>query len=532
MTDNQTPQALLKRFEKAKAKRNQNWWSHMSECYDFAAPQRETFNHHGAGAKKNVDNADSTAVVALETFASRLQSYMVPPWQKWALISLGASVPDEVGEQQVQFEGKEMTVNEALEVTTDIVFEYIHRSNFDTKVFEALLDLGVSTGNMTLEYDAAADELVFNTLPLSQMFLEPGPRGDIDNHWREWDIELGHVERMWPQAKFSDELKKVIAEKPEKKQTFIEGCIYAGKDNYRYVVMHKSKKDLIVDEEMDSTPFISFRSSVVPGETYGRGRVMLVLPAIKTLNMVVEFELKAGAMASSGCWTGVSDGFFNPYNIEVAPGVIIPVQSNDPRNPSLAQLPMDFNFNFTQLKKEELQGEINRALFANPIGSMEDPTKTATEITIRKQMDLQESGGFFSRLFTEFVNKVVSRSVYLLSKEGLIPQIKIDGKDYTIKHTSPLAMAMDLEDVDVVDQVVQRLMSYDPTGALMAAGLKLEDVPAYISSKLGLDPELVRTEAEREEKVTAAKEQMSEQQQIQSGAGPAAQPVSMATQGQ
>ena len=509
-------QAILKRFQKAKNLKNQNWYSHMRECYEYASPQRETFFDYTPGEKKNTTIYDDTAVVALETFASRLQSYMTPPYQQWALISLGSRVPDEVGEQSVTFDGKEMTVNEALELTTDIVFDYIHRSNFDTQIYPALLDLGVSTGNITVEYDAVQDKLVFNCIPMPQIYLEPGPNGTIDNHYREWEVELGHIERLFPDAEVSDELQRQIDSSPTKKQMFIEGCIYNGV-NYRYVVIDKARKKFMIDREDESTPFISFRSSVAPGETYGRGRIMSVLPSIKTLNLVAEYEMTAGAIAASGVYTGVTDGQFNPYNIEIAPGVIIPVQSNDTRNPSIRPLPTNFDFNFTQIQKRELQNVINTVLFANPIGSMDDPTKTATEITMRKQMDLQQSGGFFSRLFSEFIDVLIKRIVFLLGKEGIIPSISVDGTNYAIKHTSPLALAMDLEDVQNLDEVVQRLFSYDPQGALFASGIKVEDIPAYVAKKVGLDPKLVRTKAEIEQKTQEAMQAQQQMQQAQMG---------------
>jgi len=507
-----TALVLLKQFEKAKRLKNQSWYNHMRECYEYAAPNQETFFDHTPGEKKNTTIYDDTAVRGVETFASRLQSYMVPPWQKWATISLGPRVPEEEGEKSVQFDGKEMTVNEALELTTDIIFDYIHRSNFDAMVYPALVDLAISTGNITCEFDALTDDLVFNTLPLPQVYLESGPRGGIDNHWREWEVQLNHIERLWPDAKISDELQAQIARKADKKSWFVEGCLFDGKE-YHYIVIDKTRKHFLVDYKTESSPFISFRSSVTAGETYGRGRVMSILPSIKTLNLVAEYEMRGGAIAASGVWTGVTDGQFNPYTIEIAPGIIIPVQSNDQRNPSIAALPMNFDFNFTQMQKSELQNGVNTALFANPIGSMDDPTKTATEMTMRKQMDLQQSGGFFSRLFTEFIQKVMVRTVYLLAKEGKIPKIELDGRTYAVKHTSPLALAMDLEDVQSLDELIQRLMSYDPQGTMLAAGVKVEDVPSFLAKKLGVDPALVRTKAEIEEKAQQAQQMQAQAQE-------------------
>jgi len=505
---------LIKRFEEAKERRNQNWWNHMRECYQYGAPQRETFFHYSPGQQKNNDIFDDTAVLGTERFASRLQSDMVPPWQQWSQIVLDSSVPEEIGEETVEFDGQQMTINEALELTTDIVFDYIHRSNFDTKIYESFVDLAVSTGNLTEEYDAEKDQLVFNALPLPQTYLEAGPDGSIETHWREHEIELEHVKRLWPRAEIDKELEQQITKNPNQKKTFVEGCIYVRPDEYRYVVIYKPKKKIILDESDESSAFISFRSSVTPSETYGRGRLMSVLPSIKTLNLMAEYELTSGAIAASGVWTSASDGLFNPYNVQIAPGIVIPVQSNDSRNPSLAALPMNFDFQFTQLKRDELQQTVNKALFANPIGDIDDPTRTLGEIMIRKQMDLQESGGFFARLFTELITKVMKRTVFLLGREGKIPNIRIGGGEYTLKHTSPLAKAMDLEDVDKLDQTIERLKMYDETGALLAGGIKVENIPNYVAKKIGLDPSLVRTQQERDELAQKTAEEQSRAQEM------------------
>jgi hypothetical protein len=166
------------------------------------------------------------------------------------------------------------------------------------------------------------------------------------------------------------------------------------------------------------------------------------------------------------------------------------------------------------LKRDELQQTVNKALFANPIGDIDDPTRTLGEIMIRKQMDLQESGGFFARLFTELITKVMKRTVFLLGREGKIPNIRIGGGEYTLKHTSPLAKAMDLEDVDKLDQTIERLKMYDETGALLAGGIKVENIPNYVAKKIGLDPSLVRTQQERDELAQKTAEEQSRAQEM------------------
>lgn len=485
--------ALLKRFEQAKKRRNGTWWSHMEEAYSYSAPQRETFFEYTPGQKKNTEIYDDTAVIGLQTFASRMQQSLVPPWQQWAKLVPGSEIPEEEAEGQIDFDGEQISLEEALEKITDIVFRYIHHSNFDSKAYEAFIDFGISTGVLTCEYDFDDDELVFDAVPLSQVFLEAGPRGTLDTMWRESEIECRLINQYWPDADIPDKIQKKIEKNPESKEGFVEGFVYNPKDKQTYYIVIGAK-EIIYYQSEEVSPAVAFRGMVAPGENYGRGPVMQVLPTIKTLNLIKEFELTSGAIAASGAWTGVDDGVFNPFTVQIAPGIVIPVTSNDNSNPTLRALDMDFNFQFTQLKAEELQAVINRVLFANPIGDIDDPTKTATEITIRRQLSLQDQSAFFSRTQTELVARVLKRVVYVLQREGIIPKLKIDGKQIDIKHVSPIAKAMDMEDVQGVLQAIQMAGIVGPE--MMLLGIKAEEVPGYIAEKMGVDPSLRRTDIE------------------------------------
>lgn len=466
----------------------------MKECFDNAAPQRETFDEHTLGEKKNTDLFDNTAVIGLQTFANRMQKAIVPAWQEWGTLVPG----DEIDDPNIltEFNGKEIPLAEALEHVTRTVFTYIHRSNFSSRVYEAFIDLGISTGTITCEYDPKRDRLVFNAVPLSQLYLQPGPDGEIDDHWREHMIECGQLLQLWPDAKnIPPAVARKMKSNPGEKIGVIEGCIYENGEYYYVVLLSKQKTLIYTQDENEIGPFISFRGMVVPGEAYGRGPIMQVLPAIKTLNVVKEYELTAAAIAASGAWTGRSDGVFNPYTIEIIPGVVIPVASNDRSNPTVAALPMNFDVNFTQIVASDIRDEINKALFAEPLGSTDDPTKTATEINVRYQMHLESSGAYFARLQTELVEKTVKRVVHVLQKDGKIPPIKVDGKEITLKHTSPISRVMDQEDLQNLQQAVAEVSIFGEELPMLT--FDVEKCGEFIAEKRGVSPSLYRDENQR-----------------------------------
>jgi hypothetical protein len=235
------------------------------------------------------------------------------------------------------------------------------------------------------------------------------------------------------------------------------------------------------------------------------------LPDVKTCNKIVEYVLRNAALSISGIYTAADDGVINPYSIRLAPGAIIPVGSNDSRNPSLRPLERSGDIQLGALVLEDLRTRINKALFAEPFGEMDQPVKSATEMALRNQELVQDSGSAFGRMQTEFVEKVLRRTVYILTRAGKIPPIRVDGREVTIKHTSPLARAQDQEDLVALNQYIQTIGQLGPE--VLALGTKLEDLPAFVGEKLGIDQDLLRDEAERQEMQEQAAQAAQQQQE-------------------
>ena len=444
-----------------------------------------------------------------------MQKAVVPAWQKWGIIVPGDDIQDPSA--MVNYDGMDMPLVDALEEITNAIFSYIHRSNFSSRVYESFIDQGVSTGTITCEYDVENDRLLFNSVPLSQLYLSPGPNGEIDDHWREHEVECGLLPQMWPDATLDDKTTLMIKNKPGTRVTVIEGCLYHKGEYYYVVILGKSKNIIYTQDEGKVGPFISFRGMVVPGEAYGRGPIMQVLPSIKTLNIVKEYELTAAAIAVSGAWTGRDDGVFNPYTIKIAPGVVIPVNSNDRANPTISALPMNFDVQYSQIIAKDLKDEINKALFAEPLGSFDDPTKTATEIQMRYQMHLESSGAYFARIQTELVERLIKRVIYVLQREGKIPSIELDGKEIALKHTSPISRIMDQEDLQNLQMAIGEASAFGPETLMLT--FDVEKTCEYIAQKRGVSPSLYRDEKQRAQmkQQMAQMAQAAQQQQQEQG---------------
>ena len=503
---------LIQRFDAAKA-RKMPWIAHLRECYEYALPQRDNFSGQAKGSKKNTAIYDSTAVIGVTKYASRLQASLVPPWRRWSILAPGSEVPENEREQ----------VQTALDKNTEIIFDHINHSNFATQCHESFLDLAVSTGSMTVKRSTRGGSslLEFDAVPLAEVFPEEGPNSTIETVWREHSIPARHIDRLWPGAEISSQLKKKVAEKPDIKVSLIEGTVYEPKsDMYYMCVIEVKEKHVCYTEEYEVSPWIVFREMVVPGEVLGRGRIMQVLPDIKTANKVTEFGLRNAALAIAGIYTAQDDGVINPYTMKLAPGMVIPVGSNDSSNPTLRPLDRAGDFNVGELVITDLRDRINKALFADPYGNTDSPVKSATEMSLRSQELLMDAGSAFSRLQSEFIEKIIKAVAAILMDAGKIAPIKIDGREVTIKHTSPLARAQDQEDLLAMQQFMEMGAAFGPEA--FALGAKIEDTVAWIGKKLGIEQKLLRTEEERlemQEKAAAAMQQQQQAQQEQQANG-------------
>lgn len=446
-------QEIVKRFDGAR-KRKTNWHDLYRDAQEYAAPQRETFDEDWRGETKDGAQRvfDSTAQDAVMTGVSNLHSSLTPPMKRWIELRPGVAL-----EGDDQLKG-------ALEAITKVMFAHLHNSNFDTQIVESYHDVFFGTGAL-LVFEGTEDKpFNFVNVPLSQLFLEEGPHGRIDTAFRCFKLTARNILKQWPDANINSEISGNIKDQPDKELTFIEATVpekvevfdrraddLIEVDGYKYYVIEKDTNEVIVERSMRSSPWIIFRWANLPGEIYGRGPVLTALPSIKTLNQQVKILLQAASIATLGMYTLADDGIVNPENIKLGGGALIPVTSNGSQvqGPTLAPLQTAGNPNLAQLIIENQQSQIRRMLFGDPLGDVNLPVKTATEVSLRQQELAKRIGSAFGKLQYELIGPLVRRLLDILDNLGLIDlgEFTVDGNVLAIEHISPLAQAQDEEDV-------------------------------------------------------------------------------------
>jgi len=495
---------MIKRINKARTNKKAQWESHLRECYRYALPESQTFDTFSPGQKKREYVYDSTAEYALEDYASRMESQLVPAWRKWFMLEAGSEIPEEQKE----------AVEEYLEEATDTIFHHINHSNFNGQVKETFLDLGISTGSIIIEEgDGIQSALNFRSVSLSEVLIEKSALGIVETVWREIKVNVQDIKYIWPNATLNDKLEKMMDENPE--VDFVEGVAKDEKTgNYITMVIDEKNKDVLLEEEDDSSPWVVFRESTIPGEVYGRGRIMRALPDIKTLNKMVEDHLRAAAFTANPIFTALDDGIINPYTISLVPGSIIPVGSNDNANSTLRPLVSGGDYNVLNYDISRLQESIRTVMISKPFGSIQEtPVRTATEMSIRDADMQATSGSATGKLQTELLERLLNQVVKVLVRLGKLVPMKIDGKEITIKFTSPMARQQDADEIMQVMKTMEMLMALPPE--IIQQEVKVEALPHFLIDKMGVPKTFKRTDLEKKQLQEQQQQQMAQMAQAQ-----------------
>lgn len=508
-------QEVIERFGKAEGKRN-TWDSHWQDCYQLFLPQRDQFSNQGEtpGQKKNLHVYDSTPVRASYKFASRVMLTLLPPFRRWVRLEAGSDVPPRA----------RPGINKLLEESTEILFDYIDQSNLATEGHEACLDLAISTGAMQIQDSNEPSILQFQAVPLKELYLEEGPWGSVETVFRPRKMQVRNIMREWPAADLPAEVAQAYAKNPDLELEIVEATIFRPiTQTYTYAVVAKEKKALLFQDELEQSPWVVFRWSTLAGEIYGRGPAMEALPDARTLNRLTELVLRNAALAISGAYVGMPDGLFNPHTARIRPGGIVPVKNID----ALKALQTSHDFAVSDLVAADLRDAIRESMLARDLGAMDDTQRTATEMLMRQQELIRDAGSSFGRLQRELVNQIVTKAVWLLQRNGKLPEFMVDGREVRVRPISPLARAQDQEDLVIWQTLWEQVSQLGPEVAML--GVKVEDVPEYLADKLGLPSKLMRTERERGQLQVMVAKMMAEGQQMpapETGAGAAVVPQS------
>ena len=511
----QDVKALKKRYSYCQNRKEQ-WRAIYEEAYEYCLPMRNLYDGYyeqdTPGQNKMKRVFDSTAIHSTARFANRIQSALFPPQQQWCRLRPGSDVPKE----------RSVQAQQVLDAYNEKLFSVMRQSGFDLAIGEFLLDLAVGTAVMLIQKGDELQPVRYTAIPMYQITFDEGPNGKPNHVYRKFKRPFEAVEKEFPGVEFPPEVIEKYQNRPMEYIELLEATYPNEKGKFDYCLMTMEGDHKILHREMKSSPWVISRFMVAPGEIYGRGPCLYALPDIKTLNKVIELNLKNASLSIGGVFTAVDDGVLNPQAIQIVPGAIIGVSSNGgPRGPSLAPLPRSGDAQLSNIIANDLRMNVKKTLYDESLPPDNMSARSATEIVERMKELSQNLGAAFGRLINETMYPIVRRSLELMDEEGMIDlPLKVNGLEITIDPQSPLAMASNMEKVS---NVLQFLQVSQALGGAGNALIKPEAVGDYILDKMGIDASLRTTPEERQaimQQAMAMQQQMAQQQAAPGQPGP------------
>lgn len=457
------------------------------DVYKYAIPYRDMVGTDTAGQDNTPEIYDSTAVDSTESFGNFLHSSMTPPEFRWFEYTTGTDISPDMKER----------VQTLLQGVTHRFFQLLWSTNFDTEINQSYRDLAAGTGVLAIrDYGGFGSEdnaATFVATPPYDVYFAEGREGDVSEIYREFKISPERVKVIWPTAKYTPP-DGAEAKADVDKVTVIECCYYDyTKKQYHYkVFVGQDAKEFAINDEMKYASWLVFRWSTVTGEIFGRGPLVNALADIKTANKVVELVLQNASISLSGIYTAVDDGVLNPNNIQLIPGTIIPVASNGgAQGKSLDLLPRDGNFDVSELVLKDIRQSIRRKLLDDDTAPLDDAVRSSAEVSARLQKAANRAGPSIGRLRTELIFKLVKELTTMWQVKGLLPPFQIDGRNITLRFTSPLAKMQNQEDLRGLDSYIARMNVLQPNSAQLI--VKPEEYAHYVAEKTGVQMDLINS---------------------------------------
>lgn len=427
-------------FSKARARRTP-WEAMWEDCIDYCMPARQSFWDSNVGQERTERVFDETPILATAEFASRMQAAILPPGRRWFRLVVGEKV-DSATRKRVQGE---------LDEVTDYLWSQIQRSNLDAEVHEAFMDLAIGTTAMVVTMNDEK-ELVFKTAPLPTVFLSEGPDGRVGGIFRE----RHNVTAETIYARYG------VSVEDSREYRLFEATVRDYKDraneSWHYSIWMEGGEELKTEHYSGwgTCPWVAARWSETAEEWYGRGPLINVLPAIRSVNLIRELVFENAEMAIGGIWQYPNDGTINPSQIQIAPNTFIP---KAPGSSGLEPLNSPARFDVAEAGLLDLRQNIKRALFSEEFTPTGRTPLSAQEIAARQTDLANRVGSPFARVMKELIEPIVKRVARLYIDAGHIKLPKIDGKDIKVVSVSPLARAQGAEDIMRMQSFIQSLVS-------------------------------------------------------------------------
>ncbi len=478
---------------------------------DFGSEVAQTVK----GQQRTEKAFDATPGLALDRFKAAIHSLVTPRNQMWGKIKpVDENLRDDI------------EIMRYMENVNEVLFNARYASNFDSEVQGCYYNAG-KYGSMGMFIgDRPGKSLFYKTIPMKQLYFAENEYGIVDLVHRDWWWTARQAYSRFG-TKLPAEIIRAAEKTPDQEFRFLH-CVKPRKDadvtraDYRgmefvsYYVCWNSRT-ILEEGGFRTFPYSVGRYDLLPGEVYGRGPCMTILPDVKMLNEMNRTTIQAAQLSVLPPMLAHRDGILDA--IKLTPAAINYGGVDDKGNQMIVPMQVGANLQLGIEMMDQKRSIINDALLQTLFQILVDkPNITATEAMLRAQEKGQLIGPTGSRIESEFLSPMMSRELDLLAMAGQLPEMPqalVDaGGMYALEFDSPLSRARESEGgVGILRTIEQLAPAAQIAGPSVYKRFNWDETVKELSRLNGMPAKLLHSDEEMES-IDAANQQQQQLQQI------------------
>lgn len=479
---------LYRRFWEARQYKDR-WLALYKELYFYVIPDRDAFNvkfnYRDDGKPVTQQIWDNTAMLAAYQRANDLHGLLLPKDRVWGKLVLDPHLysPDLIRNAQT-----------TMDEINDRIFFYLNESNLSRVVSSSNLDLVGGTGAIWVESQSDDVPLYYRSIPAVALYIEYSTDDVINTCWFAQKMTARAIMTDYPN--YQGNLKQTLMEMPDEVFTVNFGQIKYSEDSfYIYAVMDDDPDNLLFDRESTYQQIIVYRDRVRPGEAEGRGIGTDMLPTIRDVNLITMYSRQNMAFKANPPMFYDAGSYFNPYSIRQWSGAMI-ARNPQGRNPLEAlQMP---EYPDVLQHIQHLQDAIQRGFQVDPLGEINSPVRSATEVSVRENRAQRTSATDISRLINELPKQIFDVAAKILNERGLLVKSRQSIPGFSTKklkfdYVSPLYDLQNQDDLNHFITNMQIKQQFFGQGAAMASA-NIFEINNFLTDKLNLPRKLFATD--------------------------------------
>ena len=497
------------------------WLALYKELYFYVIPDRDAFNvkfnYRDDGKPVTQQIWDNTAMLAAYERANDLHGLLLPKDRVWGKLVLDPHLYS-----------KEIMENDNIKILMDEIneriFFYLNESNLARVVSSSNLDLVGGTAAIWVESQSDDVPLYYRSIPSVALYIEYSSDDVINTCWFAQKMTGRSIIENFPG--YAGTMRETLIEEPNEVFTVNYGQVkYSDDSFFIYAVMDDDPLALLFSRKSTYPQIIVYRDRVRPGEAEGRGVGTDMLPTIKDLNLVTQYSRQNMAFKANPPFFYDAGSYFNPYSVRQWAGAMI-ARNPQGRNP-LEALEMPTHPDVLQ-HIQHLQDVIQKAFQVDPLGEIQAPVRSATEISIRENRAQRTSATDISRLINEQPKQIYDVAAKILNERGLLTKKRQQIPGFSTRklkfdYVSPLYDLQKESDLNHFVTNMQVKQQFFGQGAALAT-VNLLEAQNFLTDKLNLPRKLFATDDQIKQFLV----QMGQQQQ----AAQAPQPTPTTAAGQ